>query len=113
MKERRKFVRVISNLVLRYTVEDVSTTGARTYDVGGGGIRIVTGEGLPVGAALSVEIDLPDSARTIPTRARVVRVQDLGNGFWEVAIEFTEIEDRDRDKVLKHVYFSYKNTDEM
>ncbi|MEW6200575.1 MAG: PilZ domain-containing protein [bacterium] len=113
MRERRKYVRVISNLALRYKIEEEFVTGAGSYDIGGGGIRIITGEGIPAGSVLSVEIDLPDHARTIPARARVVWAQDMGNGFWEVAMEFTEIEARDRDKVLKHAYFSYKKTDEV
>jgi len=112
MRERRKFVRVISNIVLRYYILDpIEFATARTYDVGGGGIRFVTDEGLPKDTVLDLEIDLPESARTIRAKSRVVWASDLGNGYWEVATEFIEIDNRDRDKVLKHVYFSYRGSD--
>jgi hypothetical protein len=109
MKERRKYVRVISDVSLRYK-EDESRpdSHSKAKDVGGGGIRFVSNVKLTTGTHLKLEIDVPGSRRTVDARARIIWTRKLDESAWEVATEFTEIDQRDRDKIMKHVFFSQK-----
>lgn len=110
MRERRKFVRVISNIKLRYQRNHLPHTGAKSADLGGGGIRFCTNEEIRKGTNLTLEIDVPGRPRTVPAKASVVWCHKIDENSWEIGTVFTEIDIRDRDKVLMYVYSVSKET---
>lgn len=105
MKEQRGFVRVVSELRLRYRVLDEGTPkDSSAHDVGGGGLRFITNENIDEGRILRFDMEVPGAPRAVTAEARVIWSEDMGGGCWEVGTEFTRIEPRDQAKILKYVY---------
>lgn len=105
MEERRKFVRVLSELRLRYRpVDAAAAKESSAQEIGGGGLRFITTERLDEGQSLAFDIDVPGSQSAVSAEAEVIWVEDIGGGCWEVGTRFTRIDHRDRDKIMKHVY---------
>ncbi|MFH1539597.1 MAG: PilZ domain-containing protein [bacterium] len=109
MEERRGFVRVVSELRLRYRVLDEGPPkDSSAHDVCGGGLRLITNEKIDEGRILKFDMEVPGSQRAVAAEARVVWSEDMDGGCWEVGTEFTRIEPRDQAKILKYVYSASK-----
>lgn len=107
--QRRSFLRVPAELdIAAKLTEQIKFVGV-TDDVGGGGISMLCDGSLPVkqGAALMCWLLL--SARSgkndhIPFKGEVVRIKPLENGRQQVMMRYSEITDKDRQKVIRYCY---------
>lgn len=107
MRERRTYVRVLSELQLRYAVvEGEKAEKTSTRDVSGGGLRLVMNEKPRKGDIVAIEVDVPARSRAVSAKAEIVWVSKVENDLWEAGINFTEIAAGDRATILRHVYSS-------
>lgn len=75
-----------------------------TKDISGGGMQIVSPAPVNYGAKLRVALDLPEygGIKAIGEVVRVDRLNDAGV-YW-IALRFTEIAEKDREKIIKFVF---------
>lgn len=112
-EQRRRYARVDASLPARYGSRD-HREGARlvpykgtTMNVSGGGALIVTwqcSKDLDVGSQVDVELELPDCK--ISAKGVVVRISTECGQAGEsqrIAIEFKEIDERQRDMLVRYV----------
>jgi len=116
MEERRRFVRLDTQLKVKYTV--LPQTEARptvTKDISGGGICFFADEMLQPGTTLQVEMTLPDRDTPAPFTAEVIWCEPyevIGKTKRERAIEvgvrFVEVAPVDQKAIMNHVILNLK-----
>ncbi len=120
MEERRKFVRLNTNVDVKWakiTPDKEGATGdlSKTKNISGGGICLtVYGKNVDIGDILDMEIDLP-TKKTIKVRGRVAWVGEfeiVGGRHeknYDLGVEFLEIDEEDRIEINQFVFsFSCK-----
>lgn len=107
--QRRSFLRVPAELDIAASLTDqVRFTGV-TDDVGGGGasflcegnVPVKTGDTLACWLLLVSRSAKPDH---IPFKGEVVRIKSLETGRQQVMLQFSEISDKDRQKVIRFCF---------
>ncbi|HHY97486.1 MAG TPA: hypothetical protein GX509_01970 [Firmicutes bacterium] len=112
---RRRFVRI--EVELPFYFRDLNDPASlkkpmvmgTTKDISGSGALVVSSVNmrqLPPGAQLEIEIVLPGRRFPIRGKARVSRMWSVQSGLKEIqniAIEFTELENQDREDIIKFV----------
>ncbi len=111
--QRRRYARVDSALPVRYRRADTASGPrmvpyrAMATNVSGGGALIATRDvhpGVDPGSLVEVELELPEGR--VYAAGQVVRVLTEAEGQevrFKVAVEFTEIDERDRDALVRYV----------
>ena len=110
-KERRKFPRTALELIVRYKVlSSQEQVDAKTKNISGGGVCLVTREKMPLGAYLAMDMKFPGSKKPILAGGRVVWSNEsrlgpspAGHQRFDNGIEFVQIEDVDRQRIIEHV----------
>ena len=102
-QNRRRALRVRSiNLVAyagkRRERQKTSISMGKTLDLSQSGVRIQVSTGLEEGDLLEIEIGAGEEL--IQAEARVVHVELVEGGFFEVGAEFTNLADQDRAVLL-------------
>ena len=112
MEERRRFPRLQVELIVRYKILETSEQHceATTKDISAGGVCLITREQLKAGSSLAVDIKLPQQTEPVMAVGRVVwsNVSRLGlspggHQRYDNGIEFVEIKDKDRQRIIKKV----------
>lgn len=118
MDEKRRYVRLDTRLKITYAVlkkgEDASLK-SETKDIGGGGIRIFLQEPLPLQTFLKLDIHLPEDPQPIHCVGKIVWVEEFSvlrdeekeKDRFEAGISFTEINPKDRNRIIKYVILGY------
>ncbi|MFM9326976.1 flagellar brake protein [Paenibacillus mesotrionivorans] len=107
--QRRSFLRVPAELDIAASLgEQVRFTGV-TDDVGGGGASFICEGNIPVkiGDALScwlLLISRNAKPEHIPFKGEVVRTKALESGRQQVMMQFSEISDKDRQKIIRFCF---------
>lgn len=113
--QQRDFVRLDSNLSLRYALmpERTSEEGkeeeppvfhaGRTQDISGSGAQIVTPEAYPIGTRLQLVLEMPGGA--VHIEAVVVRLahRPTPREVW-LGVRFTRVEERDRERIVRYIF---------
>lgn len=113
MEERRRYVRLDTRLKISYTIvknERDLPRDTETKDIGGGGIRILFTESLPVQTLLKLNIALPEESQPIVCTGKVVWVEEFSvmeKKEYEAGVSFTDINSKDRDRIIKYVILGY------
>ena len=111
-RERRQFPRIKVELIVRYKILSIPEQefDAKTKDIGGGGVCLITREQIEPGTILLVDIKFPRSNRPILATGRVIwhRESSLGPSpaghvRFDNGIEFLKISDSDRQRIIDHV----------
>jgi c-di-GMP-binding flagellar brake protein YcgR len=102
---RRRYVRVDVSAEVSYSRDgEEATKAGHSSDLGGGGMRLATGEDLPLGTVLMLRFTLPDVTREIVVRGRIVlsfynaETKEFFHG-----IAFTHIDPRDQEEIIRYV----------
>lgn len=104
----RKYVRAEVQLSLTYAREDAGgrseEKSAEAIDLGGGGIRLATGEDLPLGTVLLLRFRVPGGTRDMVMRGRIVLSFYKANEhrFFH-GIAFTQIDPADQAQIVQYV----------
>lgn len=88
---------------LQFDDEGFIKAEVRHVNVSASGIKFMIEEKVEVGDTVEIKMLLPTCPPTgIITYGSVVRAKDLGNGQYEVALHFTDIEDEVRDEIIQY-----------
>ena len=107
--QQRDFVRLDSNLPLRYAPVPEKDADppvfhkGRTMDISGSGAQIITHEVYPIGTKLQLVLELPGGA--VPLEVEVVRMahHPAPREFW-LGVRFTGVDERDRERIVRYIF---------
>lgn len=107
--QRRNFLRVPADLEIAVKFTEQIHFVCSTEDVGGGGVSIYCDKVYPIHAGDRSNCWLLIPNRNgkpdhVPFKGEVVRVKELENGKQLVMMSFTEIADRDRQKIIRYCF---------
>jgi c-di-GMP-binding flagellar brake protein YcgR len=107
--QRRSFLRVPAELEIAVKLTEQVQFVAMTDDVGGGGISLLCDGHLPVKSqdTLACWLLLPFKSGKIdhvPFKGEVVRVKTLETGRQQIMMRFSDISDRERQKVIRFCF---------
>ena len=115
--QRRLFFRFDCILDLKYRMFEEKDTidqdrgeykKAITKDISGGGLCILTDVQPTYGWHLEGIIDVGGNIRFVGKIVRVINVHDKGKYHYEAGIEFIDISDLDREKVISFIFNSQR-----
>ncbi|MCD6362611.1 MAG: PilZ domain-containing protein [Synergistetes bacterium] len=103
--QRRRFVRVETNLPLSYRLKGrlISPKKGRVKDISAGGIKGVFEEPLVPGQRILIRIDLGDGLGPMILEGRVVRVE-VREGEIEHGVEFISMSDKAVRRIMRYVF---------
>jgi c-di-GMP-binding flagellar brake protein YcgR len=107
--QRRSFLRVPAELEIAVKYSEQLQFVALTDDVGGGGISFLCDGYIPLSgsAPISCWLLVPyknGSIEHVPFKGEIVRVKPLETGKQLAMTRFTEITDRDRQKLIRYCF---------
>ena len=115
--ERRKFPRIEKEIIVRYKILSTpeEQLDAKTKNISGGGVCLVTREKMNMETVVAMEIRFPQMNKPIVTTARVVWCSEsklgpnpAGHIRFDNGIEFTQISEADREQIIKYVEVELK-----
>jgi len=105
--DRREFVRIEANVVVRYEIIGATAADNRTVlagNIGLGGILLVSEKPGPIGSNLRLSIKIPTSERPVELLGRVVRVEEITQDvFYDIGIIFTEVPPGNRASIEQFI----------
>ncbi|MDF3819905.1 PilZ domain-containing protein [Leptospira sp. 96542] len=112
--ERRIFKRISEKVHITYRVIQAGVTDSLflpkdkgegdTQDISEGGLLFRTKEPMSLGMRLELEIRFPDVKYVLYPKAKVVRLEEFGEGaFYEVGLEFSQLFEDDKKFILEHI----------
>jgi c-di-GMP-binding flagellar brake protein YcgR len=112
--ERRSFFRMNCQLELQYriveklpdAVDDNNDTciGTVTVDISGGGVCMVTDSKLQGGTMVEAYLKLDRKVHFVGVIARSNEVREKGKLMYYNGVEFKEIENKDRERIISYVF---------
>lgn len=108
--QRRQFFRIEMNVEFKYRIvregeEKSNLLKTYTKDIGGGGLCIRTKESVPDGEKVYCELTL--GSQFVSFYGKVLRSKEKYMDSYlkyEVAIEFLQIDEREREQIIKHTF---------
>lgn len=109
VQRRRYFRWPVSTEATIEVGEPLERHDGKLKDLSANGAGVMTNAPLQIGDVIMLRFHLPEGE--VSVRARVVRVEFLGEPLWRrlAGIEFIEISDKDRDKVVRHIFNEQAN----
>lgn len=105
--QRRNFLRVKAEIPVTFALDGgVDIYHASTLDISGGGALIKSPVQLQINDKLDMQLTIPDRG-VIDTEGRVVRCEvskGPGGQFFMVGVDFTVINERDRERIIGYVF---------
>ncbi|MCP3772479.1 flagellar brake domain-containing protein [Paenibacillus sp. MZ04-78.2] len=107
--QRRNFLRVPAVLEIAVKFSEQLQFVSQTDDVGGGGISFLCEEYVPAETGCTVECWLLVPFKSgliehVPFKSEIVRVKELETGKKQVMMRFSEITDRERQKIIRYCF---------
>ena len=106
--ERRKYPRI--NALVKYAVIDAENAdkASGVRNISAGGIAIFAKEAIAMDTTLSLSISLPDKT-DFGAKAKVVWSEEIKVSWdedikYELGVEFIDIKESDRERILKYVF---------
>lgn len=107
-RERRKSFRLQDTLsVVRCSPKYLFESNSLTQDISQNGICLFTKQKMPIGDVVKLGIYVPEEKTPIVAKAKVLRRNETNNPDlpYLVALEFSEIDQSARKRILKHIRF--------
>ena len=112
MEEQRRFVRLATSIAIHYTITDSSARGTApkmSAEISGGGVRFATGQRLPPGTQLELQLTLPGESTPVQAKGEVVWSGRFGHHRpYETGIRFTEIDPIQRGRMIRVIHDTLK-----
>ncbi len=108
---KRRFHRFDSGLVSWFLMKSNKKKGApqkpdavvKTKNIAGGGIAFLIKKKLSVGDFLEMELQLPTTEVPVSATAKVMRIEELKDGLYDIGVCFTKISHTQQEKLLKYI----------
>ena len=108
---RREFPRLSSHIPVRFGGEENRSQDSLTKDLGGGGVRLVSREFLPVDSKVKLEFFLTPASEALKAVGKVVWIQKLPYSYQhDVGIQFLDISDPSRRRIAHFVEQNLSST---
>lgn len=108
MSQKRDFVRIEKAVELEYKViiEKFANTAVppnltKTATISGNGLTFMSPKKIDKGTRLEMRIEIPGKA--VDLAGEIINTKLKGPGEFEVVIKFTEIDEPDRDRLVKYI----------
>lgn len=95
--------RVISTEVLMPAPTESTQHQSKFISLSGGGLSVCAGNPLASNAKLVIDLILLPSHEPMRIFGRVVNCREIERGEYDIGIEFDEIRDQDRERLIQHV----------
>jgi len=95
--------RVISTEVLMPAPTESTQHQSKFISLSGGGLSVCAGNPLALNAKLVIDLILLPSHEPMRIFGRVVNCREIERGEYDIGIEFDEIRDQDRERLIQHV----------
>lgn len=82
----------------------LSIPEAREVNISGGGLRFNSTTEFREGDRLTLKTFLPDYAYVVKVSCEVLRVTPAGDGTFEVAVKYVDMDDSTREKIIKYIF---------
>ncbi|MDQ1909443.1 flagellar brake domain-containing protein [Paenibacillus sp. GD4] len=107
--QRRNFLRVPAELEIAVKYSEQLQLVSLTDDVGGGGISFLSEGHIPLASGMFVACWLlipfkNGQIEHVPFKSEIVRIKQLESGKNQVMMRFTDITDRDRQKIIRYCF---------
>lgn len=111
--ERRSFFRMECKLPVRYHIigsteekdtEEIQMLDCYTRDISGGGVCLVTEEAYEPGTKIRASLKIGKQIGFIGTVVRSVQIREKGKILYEIGVEYKQIENRDREKIISYIF---------
>ena len=108
---RREFPRYSSHIAVRFGGEENRSQDSLTKDVGGGGVRLVSRDFLPINSKVKMEFYLTPASEVLKAVGKVVWIQKLPYSYQhDVGIQFTDIPEPAQRRINTFVDQNLVNT---
>lgn len=77
---------------------------AREVNISGGGVRFLCNDPFKEGDRLVLKTFLPTHAHSIRIKCEVVRSAERPEGGYEIAVEYLDLDEATRDKIIKYIF---------
>jgi c-di-GMP-binding flagellar brake protein YcgR len=103
--QRRRYVRANTRIHFLFSLADDNETvfGFVARNISAGGLFVVHDRPMAAGTPIQVEIELNDGNPVAVVDAAIVRSEEIGNGVFGIAIEFTRIAEATRSQLQRFV----------
>jgi c-di-GMP-binding flagellar brake protein YcgR len=108
MAQKRGFVRINKVIELEYKViiDKFANTAVppnltNTATLSGNGLTFMSAKKVDKGIRLEMRIDIP--GKPVDLAGEVINLKQKGPGEFEVVVKFTEIDEPDRDRLIKYI----------
>ncbi|OHD06490.1 MAG: hypothetical protein A2Y41_00205 [Spirochaetes bacterium GWB1_36_13] len=100
--ERRKFLRVKKSFPFNYNIRgEKEIYDAETADISLGGIGYICSENLAINKIIHMRMHIPGFNEPMSIRGIIRWKKDLGQGKYFLGVEFYNIEQEEKDLILK------------
>jgi c-di-GMP-binding flagellar brake protein YcgR len=108
IKAGRCHVRCPMDSLVRYSYEatPAEESVGQTADIGILGMKLYVKDDIPINAALKLTFDLPRGRGTVISKGIVAWKGGQTNEVFPVGVKFTEIEARDKKRILRYINFT-------
>lgn len=109
IEERRRFIRLEVPIEVKYVIEeDLNQARKRvaTKDLSCDGLRFISGEKIDEGFVIDLNLTIPGAANPVHIKGKTIwsrKVSTEDAAPFEVGIEFTQIEEDNKNTFLKYL----------
>ncbi len=107
IEERRKFIRLEVPLEVKFIIEkDRIRREVTTKDLSCDGLRFISEHPIKEGSSLELNLNIPDANNPVHIKGKVVwlkRLSTADSSSFEAGIEFTHIEEDNKNTFLKYL----------
>lgn len=89
--------------VVMFVGSSVDRQTSRQVNLSATGLAFQQAESLALDQYLAIEMYLPTTLALIKVYAKVVNCQTLANGQYSISVDYTHIQEEDRELLIKHV----------
>jgi c-di-GMP-binding flagellar brake protein YcgR len=108
MGQKRDFVRIDKVIELEYKViiDKFASTAippnlTKTATISGNGLTFMSPKKIDKGTRLEMRLDIP--GKSVDMAGEVINIKQKGPGEFEAVVKFVEIDEPDRDRLVKYI----------
>lgn len=77
---------------------------AKQVDISGGGLKFLSNDEFKPGERLTLKTFLPTYGHVLRIKCEVLRVVPGGEGGYEIAVKYVDMDETTRDKIIRYVF---------
>ena len=102
-QEKRRFLRLDAYCKVGFQVVEGNSSTSFSKNISAGGLLFEADNFIALNTMIEITIQIPDIDWIITSVGRVIRVEQLPNGKFDLGIFFTEIDPEDQNTILRYI----------